>query len=233
MKVSVSALATIVLGSLLFAGSAKGIVQGQVDDFEDGTTQGWGNGGAFGAPPVVNVPTGGPSGMDDNFMQITSVGGGGPGRFLVAFNRDQWIGDYISAGIITIEMDLMNQGSVNLSIRLAFKETATFDSPGYLTSTAALLAPGSGWQHFVFTINVGSMIAINGPAAFNTFFAGGMEEMRILNEAGTADLNGNVAVAQLGVDNIHAVPEPTTFLLGTFGLLVLAGASRLKRTHSR
>ena len=115
-------MAIIVLAALFFAGSAKGLVVGQIDDFEDGTTQDWGNGGAGGAPPVVNVDTGGPGGVNDNFMQITSIGGVGPGRFLVAFNQTQWIGNYIATGVISIEMDLRNQGAVNLSIRLAFKE---------------------------------------------------------------------------------------------------------------
>ena len=224
MKFKLPTLA-IVLGALFFAGSAKGLVFGQIDDFEDGTTQFWGNGGA-GAPPVLNIDTGGPGGVDDNFMQITSIGGGGAGRYLVAFNQTQWIGNYIATGVISIEMDLRNQGSVNLSIRLAFKETGNFGSPGYLSSTAALLAPGSGWQHFVFTISVGSMIPIGGPVDFNTFFSTGNGEMRIINEVGTTNLNGDVVAAQLGVDNIHAVPEPSTFLLGAFGLVVLAAAFR-------
>jgi PEP-CTERM motif len=46
---------------------------------------------------------------------------------------------------------------------------------------------------------------------------------------GTTNLNGDVIAAQLGVDNIHAVPEPSTALLGAFGLLVLAAAFRGKR----
>jgi hypothetical protein len=125
-------------------------------------------------------------------------------------------------------MDLRNQGSVNLSIRLAFKETGNFGSPGYLSSTAAILAPGSGWQHLVFTINVGSMIAIGGPADFNTFFSTGNGEMRIINEVGTTNLNGDVIAAQLGVDNIHAIPEPSTALLGALGLLVSVAAFRRK-----
>ena len=220
-------MSIIILGALFSAGSAKGIVVGQNDDFEDGTTQFWGNGGA-GAPPVENIDTGGPGGAGDNFMQITSIGGGGAGRFLVAFNRDQWIGNYISAGVTSIEIDLRNQSNVSLSIRLAFKETGNFGSPGYLSSTAALLAPGSGWQHFVFTINVGTMIPIGGPVDFNTFFSTGNGEMRIINEVGTTNLNGDVIAAQLGVDNIHAVPEPSTSLIGALGLLVLVAAFRRK-----
>ena len=118
MKVTIPTLTIIICSSLLFARSAKAIDSGQLDDFEDGTTQFWGNGGG-GAPPVINVDTGGPGGVNDNFMQITSVGGGGAGRFLVAYNQTQWVGNYISAGVATIEMDLRNQGSVSLSIRLA------------------------------------------------------------------------------------------------------------------
>ena len=110
MKVTIPTLTIIICSSLLFAGSAKGIGSGQVDDFEDGTTQFWDNGGA-GAPPVVNVDTGGPGGVNDNFMQITSIGGGGPGRFLVGFNQTQWIGNYISAGVIAIEGNEKSPGA--------------------------------------------------------------------------------------------------------------------------
>jgi hypothetical protein len=228
MKFALPTFAVIVLGTLFFAGSAKGLVFDQLDDFEDGTTQFWTNGGA-GAPPVLNINTGGPGGVDDNFMQITSIGGGGAGRFLVAFNQTQWIGNYIATGVTSIEMDLQNLGSVSLSIRLAFKENGGFGAPGYLSSTAALLAPGSGWQHFVFTINSGSMIPIASPTDFNTFFSTGNGEMRIINEVGTSNLNGDVIVAQLGVDNIHAVPEPGTALLGAFGMVVLTAVFRRKR----
>jgi hypothetical protein len=229
MKLTLPFLAFIVLEALLFAGSASAIDLGQIDNFEDGTTQGWGNGGAGGAPPVINVDTGGPGGVNDNFMQIESIGGGGPGRFLVAFNQTQWIGNYIATGVASIEVDLQNLGSTELSIRLAFKEFAGFGAPGYLSSTAAVLAPGSGWQHVVFTIDVGSMIAIGGPAAFETFFSTGNAEMRIVNEVGTSNLNGDVIVGLLGVDNIQAVPEPSTFLLGAFGLAVLAAVCSRRR----
>ena len=229
MKSTQPTLALIAIATLFFAGRVHGIVSGQIDDFEDGTTQSWQNGAAGGVPPVLNIDTGGPGGVDDNFMQIESIGGGGPGRFLTVFNRDQWIGNYISAGVIAIEMDLRNLGATALSIRIAFKETAGFGAPGYLSSTAAILAPGSGWQHVVFSIDVASMIGIGGPAAFETFFAGAHEEMRIINEVGTSNLNGDVIVGLLGIDNIQAVPEPGTVALAGFGLVALAVVVRRKR----
>jgi hypothetical protein len=220
MEVMRFAAATIVLGVFLFAGSARAIVLGQVDNFEDNTLQNWANGGAPGVPPVLNINTGGPAGANDNFMQISSDGAG-IGKFLTVFNRSQWLGDYIGTGVTAIEMDLRNLGSVSLTIRLAFKDAPGNGTPGYLSSQSFTLAVGSGWQHVVFLINPASMIAIGGPTAFNAFFAGGFQEMRIIDEVGTSNLNGDIITGQLGIDNIHAVPEPGAALLAVAGMLAL------------
>ena len=216
----------IAFGLILFAGSANAIVVGQLDNFEDGTLQDWNNGGA-GAPPVLNIGTGGPAGVNDNFMQVTSDGSGA-GQFLTVFNRSQWLGDYLSAGVTAIEMDLRNLGSVSLTIRLGFKDAAGPGGVGYLSS-GFTLAAGSGWQHVTFLINPASMIAVGGPDAFNTFFASDVQEMRIINETGTSNLNGNAITGQLGVDNIHAVPEPSAALLTVAGMLAFAVARRKRQ----
>lgn len=63
------------------------------------------------------------------------------------------------------------------------------------------------------------MIPIDSPAAFNTFFDNGEAEMRIINEAGSTNLDGDAVTSQLGIDNIRAVPEPNATAL----LLVCAG----------
>jgi hypothetical protein len=227
MKFTTSIAIIVAVGLLICADSAQAIVVGQIDNFEDETLQNWANGGAFGVPPVVNVNTGGPAGANDNFMQVTADGSG-PGSFLTVFNRTQWLGDYIGLSVTAIELDLRNLGAVDLTIRLGFKETATLGAPGYLSAPFSLLA-GSGWQHAVFFINSGSMTAIGGPAAFNSFFSNGFGEMRIINEAGNTNLVGDAVSAQLGVDNIHAVPEPSAILLAAVGLLALAALRRKKR----
>ena len=58
------------------------VVAGHLDNFEDGTVQGW-NIDLFGAGapnPPININTGGPAGVDDNFLQYTTTGNpGGPG----------------------------------------------------------------------------------------------------------------------------------------------------------
>jgi hypothetical protein len=222
--------AIILLGVL--AGPVRAIVVGQLDDFEDGTTSNWANGGAPGAPPVVNVDTGGPLGAGDNFMQMTALGGSGPGSFLTAFNRAQWLGDYVGLGVIAIEVDLQNFSKVDLNIRLGFKTDPGIDAPGYLSTPFSLVA-GSGWQHAIFLINAGSLIPISGPADFNTFFSNGFGELRIINEAGASNLNGDPVAAQLGVDNIHAVPEPSSVSLLVAGVLAFGALRRRARRRFR
>lgn len=206
----------MVVAVMCFAASANAVNLGQTDDFQDGTTQGWTNGGA-GAPAVTNVTSGGPAGAGDNFIQITSIGGGNiPGGRLTAFNRAQWLGNYIANGMTAIEMDLRNTGSVTLSIRLAFRSSGT---SGYL-SAPVILAAGDGWQHVVFSLNPSTLTPIGSPGAYIAFFSTGISEIRLINEAGATDLIGDVVAAQLGVDNVRAVPEP-----GAIPLLVIAFAA--------
>ena len=213
--------------ALAFSCSAQAIVVGQIDDFQDGTTQNWTNGGVPPTPPIVNIPDGGPGGAGDHYIQVTSLGGQGAGNRLTVFNRDQWLGDYIGQGVTAIEMDLKNFGNTNLFMRIGFKQEVGPGTPGYV-SPAFFLPAGSGWQHVVFTINMATMIPIDSPLDFNTFFSGNFQEVRILN-AINPDLNGDPIVAQIGIDNIHAVPEPSVTALAALGALGWAVTVRSKR----
>ena len=231
MKLTRYTLAMITIGLLLFAGSTKAIILGQIDDFEDGTLQNWANGGEVGAPPVLNIDTGGPAGVGDNFMEVAAVGSG-PGQFLTVFNRSQWLGNYLATGVTAIEMDLRNLGKVDLTIRLGFKDAAEPGASGYV-SQGFTLAPGGDWQHVIFLINPATMTAVGSPEAFNTFFADGIQETRIINEMGTDSLNGDAVTGQLGVDNIHAVPEPSAIVLAGVGLLAFIAARQAIRDRIR
>src|SRR6266446_3491591 len=171
MNYRLAFLAIMTCFSLIHVSQA--VIVGQIDDFQDGTLANWANGGGK-APPLMNIANGGPGGAGDHFLQITAIGGGGPGSRLTAFNRDQWLGGYLSQ--------------------------------------AFLLPPDSAWHHALFSITPGSMIPIGSPEPFSTFFTN-PTELRIINEVGATNLNGDPIAAQLGVDNIRAVPEPATWIL--------------------
>ena len=224
MKGKSCRIAIVLLALLLFTLPARAISLGQIDTFQDGTTMNWGN-GPF-APPIINFNTGGPGGAGDRYIQMTADGSG-PGGRLTIFNVDQWAGNFIAAGVTTLEIDLNNQSAVSLSIRIAFKSQISQDSPGYL-SAPMFLPANSGWQHFSISITAANVVAVGGPTAYNTFFTA-VAEMRIIHEVGTANLNGDPVTGALGIDNIRAVPEPTVTALGIIGLLGFAALRLRKR----
>ena len=63
---------------------------GLTNNFEDGTTQGWSNVAQSPNPPT-NIPTGGPGGVDDNFLEEISAGGGGAGSKMIIQNDNKSI----------------------------------------------------------------------------------------------------------------------------------------------
>src|SRR2546430_2797967 len=109
---------TLACSLLVLAQSARAIVFGQVDTFEDGTTMDWANG----APGnLVNVNTGGPGGAGDHYLQLSANGNLGVGGHLTTFNLQQWLGHYIAQGVDAIEVALRNTGTATPNMRLAVK----------------------------------------------------------------------------------------------------------------
>jgi len=218
----------IVLAGIAVARLSSAVEIDQIDDFQDGTTMNWSNGGIIGTIPVQNIPRGGPAGAGDAYIQLTADGSG-PGGKLTAWNRDQWLGSYVDAGVTAIQVDLFNQSAVTLSIRMAFKTGPGSNGvPGYLTQ-AMILPVGGGWQHFTISLLPSDLIPVGGPAPWPSFFIG---EVRFIHEVGTNNLSGDNIVGQLGIDNIHAVPEPEVSTLAAGGLLFLVYLLKRRRFRS-
>jgi hypothetical protein len=178
------------------------VTAGQVDNFEDGTTQGWIHGGASSNPPT-NQSVGG---TDGNFLRNPSSGGSGAGSRHALLNRTQWIGDFVSAGIPSITMDVRNNGATTLNLRLAFASQSAFSSivPHWVSTNSIDIAVGSGWTTITFPIDVASMS--QSPFAQPDTYAnvmGACVQMRIISSA-ALNHKGDLIVGELDIDNITA-----------------------------
>lgn len=226
MRTLLGALAGLMLVALTST-AARSVVVGQIDTFEDGTTEGWFAGLLGQTPPIppTVVGTGGPAGAGDAFLEITAVGGSGPGSRLAVINDARWAGDYVAAGVRRIEMDLRNLGTTDLTIRLLLEGPLVgpvFDKA--VTSLAAVLPAGSGWTHFVLPIGAGDLTALQGSAM------AALEDTTWLRIIHAPAVGGAVpVVGVLGVDNLAATPAPAALVLAATGLVVLAGARARRR----
>ena len=160
-------------------------------------------GAASGFQPA-NVPGGGPAGVGDPYLKLVASGIGGPGGKLVGIAPDQWFGDYIAAGITAIEMDVINLGSTDVNLRLYFSGVGGSGS----SATGITLASGSGWTHVSFS-TLPSAIA-PAPAVQAADVLSNVSELRLFHSAAASFPGPNIA-AQIGIDNVTAVPEPGTW----------------------
>ena len=213
------------------AGRASAVSIGLIDTFEDGTTENWrinllnmGN-NAF---QPINVVSGGPAGLDDNFMLMRSSGLPGPGGRLVALNPAQWAGDYVAAGIAQITIDVNNLGDTDLFLRLLFEDPMNAPPENEAFTTSVVLPAASGWTHISFLVDPGSLIVEEGSAL------AALENATILrifsNEEAEGPDEAEPIAALLRVDNIEAqaIPEPSSLILLTTGV-----ATAYRRTRRR
>lgn len=203
---------------------------GQIDTFEDGTTQNW-LVGLLGAPhpaPPLNIPSGGPAGVDDNFLLLTALGGFGPGSRLNVLNLSQWAGNYLAAGVTTLLMDVNNFGVTDLYLRLQLADPVSGPPTNLaFSSDPIIVLPGSGWQRVKFPLTPSALTAGMGtiPAALTQ-----ATELRIYHSFAATFPSPvspiEAVTTQLGVDNITAAPLPATLVLFGTGLAVLAWRRR-------
>jgi hypothetical protein len=220
----------LLVGILLPSTGHAGPILGQIDTFQDGTTQGWGIGVRGGSGGPVNVATGGPDGAGDRFLQATSTGGPRADGRLTVFNTSQWAGDYLTAGVNAIEMDLKNFGTSDLFIRVAQKSGTLMNSPGFVTTDAFDLPADGQWHHVLFLLGADSLTEVGSSTLTLAALLSNVAELRIIESAKPA-LNGDVIAARIGIDNIRAtvIPEPSTMVLLLTGCGFFGAARLLRR----
>ena len=203
------------LGAMMMpAAAASAVSLGQVDTF-DSNTQNWLEGLPSPNQPFITSD----GGSGDNFLRNVSSGDNAPGGAMAMFNRAQWAGDYVSAGVNFISMDVRNSGESDLFMRMAFQGS---DGTRYATNGVYLIEPGTGWQSISFSLTDMTLIA-GGTSLFDTL--GNVFEARLLS-AVNPSFQGDFFEGTLDVDNIRALPLPSP---GAGGLLAVAGIASLRR----
>ncbi len=217
--------------------------QAQVNDFEDGTTQGWqtsllGMGGA----PQPQAVAGGFGGPTDHYLLATSFGGSGPGSRLTIINPTEWAGDYLTNGVSGFSARLINLGSTDLYLRLMFEDPGSMTPPSNIafSDDAFFLPAGGGWTEAFFSASPAALLAgigtVEGALANTT-------TLRLYHSFDDAFPNPPFGtqpiIAQLGLDDFRAVraagavPEPASWALLIAGFGLAAGALRTRTRSPR
>jgi len=193
-------LLPLFLAFLAYAGLSAQIASGLTNDFEDGTTQGWSNGGGSPNPPT-NISTGGPGGTNDNFLEEESAGGGGPGSRMVAFNRSaEWLGDYTAAGVVGISFDAQTPSDQELSLRFAVSSTGGTE----MATTVAVTVPAlSTWTAYEIPIDAADFTVTSGSETAAQVLQD-VNEVRILSSQAPAFI-GDAIAGVMHLDNVTAV----------------------------
>ncbi|MDX2150190.1 MAG: PEP-CTERM sorting domain-containing protein [Bryobacteraceae bacterium] len=224
------------LAGLVFCAlaAANAAVIGQIDTFEDGTTQGWFVPGPHPLPPT-NIGSGGPGGSADSFLLVTAFAFlPEAGSRFSAHNDSQWAGNYLAAGIGSIIMDVRNFGPDDLYLRLLLED---FEGPGppvnlALSADAIFVPAQSDWVRVVVPVTAGALL----PAGLGTV-AGALasvDTLRLFHNPNPEFPGPGVGpprvTALAGIDNIEAaaIPEPGTMILVGAGLLLASSFRRRK-----
>lgn len=206
IKIKVMKTKLLFLSFLLM--SAIGLPQvsdGQVDNFEDGTTQNWiiGSPGSAVFPPT-NVATDGPNGMDDNYLTYTSTPPemGGAGSKMVIFNSGaQWSSNFTSEGILAIQFDVRVLTN-DLNLRVAFQGP---NGKRICTTIPVNVVAGSGWQSVTIPISASDFTSISGSSTVSiSDTLAAVNTMRILSSNAPTWTNPDTVVATIHLDNITA-----------------------------
>jgi hypothetical protein len=178
------------------------ITFGQLDNFQDGTTQGWDEGAASPNPPA-NVADGGPRGAGDAYLQNVSGGVGGAGGKMVMFSGSQWAGNYNAAGVTQIDASVANLGAEPLFMRLAvLSGTAVYGS-----AEAVELPPDGVWRRVTFGLTGDALTKLEGTDTLAEALSH-VQNLRVLSAQGGPALMGDVVAGTLGLDDVRALRLP-------------------------
>jgi len=200
------------LASFPLADACLAVTLGQVDDFQDGSTQHW---GTPANTVTTNLADAGPAGIGDNALDVVMQ------ARAVIFNQDQqWSGDWIAANFHTITMDVRSLDNNDLTLWLGISKGSPTGGGGGDTyvSSSSQPVPGDGqWHSISFPVTVADFTNFQGIEVEKALQD--VTQFRILHNPNQSFL-GDFGVAGFQLDNIAAVPEPGCLALLVTGCLL-------------
>ena len=186
---------------LLISSSVCAQTVGQVDDFDTpANEQGWKHDDFGTSPNPPSMQTTG--GIDGNFLKNISTGVmGAGGRFLIR-NVSQWTGNYISAGIESISVQVRNNSAVPVNLRYVIRKTS--ENSNWISTSSVDVPATSGWVTVVFPITEINMTQTGNTTPTYSDVLSACDEVRIVSVAGSPDYRGDRIVADVDFDNITA-----------------------------
>lgn len=167
---------------------------------------------------------------DNPYLRIKADGIGKFGR-MITFNWEtEWTGNYISAGVTGLRLDLANMSTADdLFLRLAIGNRASPQQSGgtwWVSKNAISVPLGSDWKSLFLPIAESEMVVVGNimGQSDNESFAdtfSGIQNIRILSAAVPLGATGDNFFGDVGIDNIALVPEPTTLPMMVIGTVML------------
>jgi hypothetical protein len=207
---------TVAVGAFTLLNSAQAISLSSLNTFA-ATNEGWKIGSA-GVQPTQVAGVGADSLI--GYLSHLSDGGGANGKWLMWNDGVDWQGNYIAADVTGISLAAnVSSGSSPVSMRIAF------DGPGgWFHSTA--VSVGAGWNTYSFSLTQSDFTHVaagGGSGAFSDTMTS-VSRFELLSGAGAVSYrsNGDILLAGTStntilIDNIAAIPEPSTWLMFLLG----------------
>jgi hypothetical protein len=161
------------------------------------------------------------------YLRIAADGIGKFGKMLTFNWEPEWTGNYISAGVTGIRLDISNMStSDDVYLRIALGNRASPQQSGgtwWISKTATFIPLQSGWTSVELPFAEADMQVVGNimGESDNESFAdtlSDIQNIRILSAAVPLGATGDEFFGDVGIDNVALVPEPATLPMIGIGL---------------